>query len=205
MEMTKISPNAFVYPMPMVLVGAMAAGKANFMAVGWITRVNFQPPMIAVGLGNHHLTNAGILESQAFSVNVPGRELIRETDYCGLRSGRQADKSGVFDVFFGPAGKAPMIAGCAVCMECRLLNAVKLPTNTLFIGEITQAYARPDCLTDAGQPDIEKIKPFTLTMPDNNYWAVGEKLGRAWNMGNEYEQENKHTAPADGAGSAINA
>jgi hypothetical protein len=27
--------------------------------------------------------------------------------------------------------------------------------------------------------DIEKIRPFTLTMPDNNYWSVGSLVGKA--------------------------
>jgi flavin reductase (DIM6/NTAB) family NADH-FMN oxidoreductase RutF len=35
---------AFLYPMPMVLVGSVVEGKANFMAVGWVSRVNFKPP-----------------------------------------------------------------------------------------------------------------------------------------------------------------
>ena len=52
MEKVKIENNAFVYPMPMVLVGAMVEYRANFMAVGWVARVNFNPLMIAVALGN---------------------------------------------------------------------------------------------------------------------------------------------------------
>jgi hypothetical protein len=27
------------------------------------------------------------------------------------------------------------------------------------------------------------MDPFTLTMPDNFYWSVGEKVGLAWNAG----------------------
>ena len=37
-------------------------------------------------------------------------------------------------------------------------------------------------LTD-GKPDVKKINPFTLTMPDNHYWRVGETAGRAWSAG----------------------
>jgi flavin reductase (DIM6/NTAB) family NADH-FMN oxidoreductase RutF len=47
---------AFPYPMPMVVVGTMVEGRPNFMAVGWVTRVNFQPPLIAVALGKVHYT-----------------------------------------------------------------------------------------------------------------------------------------------------
>jgi hypothetical protein len=30
---------------------------------------------------------------------------------------------------------------------------------------------------------MAKINPLLLTMPDNYYWKVGEKLGKAWNIG----------------------
>ena len=67
-------------------------------------------------------------------------------------------------------------------MECELTNAVELPSNTLFIGEIIAAYTDEQYLID-GNLDINKIRPFTLTMPDNNYWRVGENIGKAWKIG----------------------
>ena len=33
------------------------------------------------------------------------------------------------------------------------------------------------------KPDIEKLRPFVLTMPDNRYWAVGEYIADAWSVG----------------------
>jgi hypothetical protein len=30
---------------------------------------------------------------------------------------------------------------------------------------------------------MEKIRSFTLTMPDNRYWEVGRCAGKAWNAG----------------------
>jgi flavin reductase (DIM6/NTAB) family NADH-FMN oxidoreductase RutF len=59
---------------------------------------------------------------------------------------------------------------------------VELTVDELFIGEIVSAYADEACLTD-GKPDVRKLKPFTLTMPDNRYWAVGEELAKAWDAG----------------------
>jgi len=67
-------------------------------------------------------------------------------------------------------------------MECRLLETVDLPTNNLFIGEILSAWTEERHLTD-GKPDIRKMEPLTLTMPDNRYWSVGETIGRAWHDG----------------------
>jgi flavin reductase (DIM6/NTAB) family NADH-FMN oxidoreductase RutF len=181
MEKIKIDSNAFVYPMPMTLVGAVVDGKPNFLAAAWVTRVNFKPPMIMVALGDHY-TNAGIDANGAFSVNVPDVALMEKTDYCGIVSGRKVDKSKLFDVFYGSLTGAPLIKECPVCMACRLNQAVKLPFDTLYIGDIVEVYTEERFMTD-GKPDVKKINPFTLTMPDNHYWRVGEMAERAWSAG----------------------
>ena len=188
MAVTRIDSNAFLYPMPMALVGAVVGGKPNFLAVGWIARVNFKPPLIGISLGRHH-TNRGIEEQKAFSVNIPGTQLIEKTDYCGIVSGDTKDKSGLFDLFYGDLKGAPLIRDCPISMACRLYNTVKLPSDTLFIGEIVEAYADERCLTE-GKPDIGKIKPFMLSMPDNNYWAVGDRVGKAWGIGETLKRAN---------------
>ena len=187
MRKIKIGNSPFLYPMPMVLVGTVVEDKANFMAVGWVSRVNFNPPMIAVALGKMHYTNKGIHKNMTFSVNVPGIDLMEKVDYCGLVSGEKIDKSQVFDIFYGDLPSAPMIEQCPLCMECKLFSALDLPSNTLFIGEIVEAYTEERFLTD-GKPDIKKIEPFTLTMPDNNYWKVGQNAGKAWSMGKHFKK-----------------
>lgn len=186
MERVKLNNRAFVYPMPMTLVGAVVEGRPNFMPVAWVSRVNARPPLIGVAMGSHH-TNAGIHEHGEFSINVPSLEMLEVTDYCGLVSGKKQDKSGLFEVFYGELAHAPLIEACPVTLACKLVQAVELPTNTLFIGEIVEAYAGADYVTD-GKPDIEKIQPFTLTMPDNRYWTVGECAGRAWGSGKGYAE-----------------
>jgi flavin reductase (DIM6/NTAB) family NADH-FMN oxidoreductase RutF len=72
-------------------------------------------------------------------------------------------------------------------MECDLVNAIDLPSNTLFIGEIIETHTEERYLTD-GKPDIKKMNPFTLTMPDNNYWKVGENAGKAWSIGKDFRK-----------------
>jgi flavin reductase (DIM6/NTAB) family NADH-FMN oxidoreductase RutF len=186
MTKIKIDTNVTGYPMPTVLVGSMVAGKANFMAVGWITRVNFNPPMIAVALGPHY-TNTGIEEKKEFSINIPDVSLVAETDYCGLVSGGKTDKSALFDLFYGELKSAPLIKRCPLAMACSLYDKVKLPVNTLYIGEIVEVFSEERYLTE-GKPDIKKINPFTLTMPDNQYWGVGALVGKAWQSGKKLKK-----------------
>jgi flavin reductase (DIM6/NTAB) family NADH-FMN oxidoreductase RutF len=172
---------AFLYPMPMVLVGSVVEGKANFMAAAWVSRVNFKPPLMLIALGPHH-TNKGIEANKTFSINIPDVSLMEKTDYCGLVSGGKTDKSELFEVFYGELAHAPLIKECPVSMSCTLFEAVKLPFDVLYIGEPKEVFTEERYMTD-NQLDIKKINPFTLSMPDNHYWSVGEKLGKAWGIG----------------------
>lgn len=181
-EKIEIGANVFVCPMAVTLVGTTVSGRPNFMAAGWITRANASPPMLAIGINKNHYTAEGIMENKAFSVNFPSADMVEKVDYCGLVSGRKEDKSGLFDIFYGRIRSAPMIAGCPLCLECNLKDTIELPTNDLFIGEIAGAYTEGRYLTD-GKLDARKINPIMLTMPDNSYWSLGEKIGMAWSDG----------------------
>lgn len=75
MDKMQIGKNFFI-PMPVVLVGTLVSGKANFMTVGWCSRANASPPMILCGIANHHHTPKGIAETKTFSVNIPSSDLL---------------------------------------------------------------------------------------------------------------------------------
>jgi flavin reductase (DIM6/NTAB) family NADH-FMN oxidoreductase RutF len=182
MEKTQIALESICYPMPCALVGAVVGEKPNFLAVAWLSMVNFKPPYIAIALGKIHYTNPGIRQNRAFSVNIPSQEMLEVTDYCGIVSGRKADKAALFNIFYGSLKGAPMITECPYNLECRLVETVDLPSNELFIGEIIAAYSDDRYLTK-GIPDMRKIRPMILSMPDTTYLEVGDPIGRAWNAG----------------------
>lgn len=177
-----IGTDIHLYPMPVVLVGTRVEGRINFMTVAWLSRVNNDPPMMAVCINKAQYTHRGITATSAFSINIPKKDDLALTDYCGIVSGRSTDKSGLFEIFEGELPDAPMISRCPVTMECRVVQTVDLPTNSLFIGLVAAGYCDEACLTK-GKPDIHKIDPVVLTMPDCSYWSVGDKVAGAWNVG----------------------
>jgi len=168
--------------MPIALVGSLVDGRANFMTVGWLSRVNYQPPMLALSLNKAHHTPKGIIQNGSFSACFPNLAMEQITDYCGVVSGETTDKSKLFELFYGETKTAPMIADCPLNLECRLVQTVELPTNVLYIGEIVAAWSEERFLTD-GKPDMRKIDPLLLTMPDNRYWGIGAQAGDAWKDG----------------------
>lgn len=185
-----LSPQTAIYPMPVVLVGTVVAGRANFMAVGWITRVNGQPPMVAIGINNRHHTVAGILEHGEFSICHPRAGQVEVVDYCGLVSGRKTDKAKLFDVQYKTLQHAPLIAQCPLNYACRLVQDVALPSHHCFIAEIVEVWSDEAVLTD-GHPDMTKLDPLLLTMPDNRYYRTGQPVAQAWSVGKALKHQGE--------------
>ncbi|HET7317835.1 MAG TPA: flavin reductase family protein [Nitrospirota bacterium] len=185
-----VDKNLFCLPWTQTLLGSHVNGKVNFMALDWLTRVNYQPAMIGICVNKGHATNGGIRASGEFSVNVPSDDMVTITDYCGITSAKSSDKSSLFEVFYGELKAAPLITDCPLNLECKLVQAVDLPTNTFFIGEIRNIYSEEKFMTDR-KPDPKKMHPFLLTMPDNRFWALGKQVGNAWTDGLKFKEKLK--------------
>jgi flavin reductase (DIM6/NTAB) family NADH-FMN oxidoreductase RutF len=178
-----------LYPTPTVLVGAIVNDKPNFITIAHIGIVNHATPhLISLSMGKPHYTNPGIKKNKAFSVNIPSENLVVETDYVGLVSGKKTDKSGLFDIFYGELDRAPMIKECPLNMECRLFDTYDTATHDLFIGEIVQTYADESVLTD-GKVDLTKVRPLLFDMNSVKYWSVGDAIAGCWNAGKQMKHK----------------
>jgi flavin reductase (DIM6/NTAB) family NADH-FMN oxidoreductase RutF len=170
-----------LFPYPVTLVGADVDEKPNFMTIAFIGIVNINPSMIALGANRGHYTTKGIQKNKSFSVNIPSEELLYVTDYMGLKSGRDIDKSKEFEIFYGKLKNAPMIKECPINLECKLLQYLNMGgADDIVIGEIVESYVDEKCLT-GDKVDIEKLRPMIFSMYENKYLGVGKVLGEGWN------------------------
>ena len=177
---TKQGPLNALYPTPTVLVGAMVNGIPNFITIAHIGIMTLN--QISLGMNKVHYTNQGIRDNKTFSVNIPSENLVAETDYVGLVTGKKVDKSKLFELFYGELETAPMIRACSVNMECRLERIIDFPSHDVFVGDIVETYVEEAVLTD-GKVDVSKIKPLLFDMPLKKYWALGEAVADCWNVG----------------------
>lgn len=186
--MRKIKAGA-IHPLPaapIVVVGANVNGKPNYMTVGFVSGVNIKPPILCVSLNKKHHTPKGILENGTFSINIPSAEFVAETDYCGLVSGKNMDKSNIFTTFYGDLETAPMIEEFPITCECRFIGKkVEFAMDVVYFGEICQVYMNEEFTTNKKKMDILKINPLILGM-DNLYHTIGENVGQAYHVGWEY-------------------
>jgi len=189
MKKTILGNKSSIHPYPVTILGANVKAKPNFMTLAFVGIVNANPGMVAIGCGKRHYTNAGIKENMTFSINIPSADMIKIVDYIGCVTGNKEDKSGLFKVFYGKLGTAPMIEECPLCLECKVLKILDLGGfDDVIIGEIIESYCEEKCLTN-DMLDIEKLKPFLMSMYENKYFAIGDYLGKAWKIGMDYKQK----------------
>jgi flavin reductase (DIM6/NTAB) family NADH-FMN oxidoreductase RutF len=174
-----------LYPLPTTIVGANIDGRPNYITIAHVGIMDLVS--ISLGMNKVHYTNAGIKENKTFSVNIPSISMVKETDYCGLVSGKSIDKAGLFNSFYGKLETAPMIKECPINMECKLIQIVNFPRHDVFIGEIIETYCDDSCITD-NIVDFTKVQPILFTMNDTGYWKLGERFARAWSIGKNYKR-----------------
>ena len=177
-----------LFPAPMALIGANVDGKPNYCN---ICCVGVMEHMLNVYVSSQRrrYTNKGIRENKTFSVNVPSVEYVKETDYCGMVSGNDTDKSTLFTSFYGKLKTAPMIEQFPVCMECRVTRIIDdiFEDHELIVGELVETHCEESCLTD-GRIDMAKVKPLHYAHEIYNgrsYWTIGNFLAKAWDAGKE--------------------
>lgn len=115
--------------------------------------------------------------------------MVKVTDYVGMKSGKEIDKSRLFDVFYGELKTAPMINEAPLNHECRVAKIVDLGgTNDFIIGEIVHTYVKEECLSGRS-PDIQKLDPIIFSGSDSNYLKVGEIIAKAYKVGRDYTSD----------------
>jgi len=178
----KLKVKPWFFPKPAVLVGAMVKGRANFNTIANCGVICYEPAMVSVSSWYGHYTNIGIKKEKCFSVNFPGAKMAKVVDYCGLYSGREIDKSGLFKVFFGETKVAPMIMECPVNLECKLVKVLRLGEDEVFIGKIVGIYADEKIMI-GGRVSIKKMEPLIYSTSDKKYFRLGKELGKAYYIG----------------------
>ena len=169
-----------LYPTPLVVVGAMVNGKPNWILVGHLGILGHDRVMVS--LASAHYTNAGIKQAKKLSINIVDEALLPLADRAGCISGRDADKSALFDCVQNKDG-VPMIANAPVTMVCSLDDVYPTEGFESFICTIDETFAEESVLTEDGKVDYRRLKPVLFEMPTYEYLKTGEVIGRCKSLG----------------------
>lgn len=146
------------------LITAAADGRQNVMACEWAMMISTAPLRFAVAVWPGHATHALIEQAGEFGLSFCADDQALLSHVSGSYSLHEIDKWTLADFRTYPAQKiaAPMIEGCTLNVECRLVETYRSEGHTLFIGEALWARFDPD-----KQP---------LIYHGGKYWYLGAQV-----------------------------
>lgn len=171
-------PYTALFPCPVVLATCVdAKGTPNIITLAWAGTVCSEPPILGLGIRPSRYSHKLIKDAKEFVVNIPTAKIIKETDYCGVTSGKDVDKFSETNLTPEPADKvqAPLIRECPLNMECILKDVIPLGAHDLFLGEIVQVHVNENVLDAKGHIDFKKADPFVYSVGE--YWNLNKKIG----------------------------
>src|SRR5438477_125172 len=121
-------------------------GRENVMACEWAMMVSTNPMRFVVSIGPQHATHDLIEAAGEFGLNFCADTQARLSHVSGSYSLNDTNKWELadFPTYVAKKIRAPMIEGCVVNAECRLISTQPLGDHTLFVGEALWARSDSD-------------------------------------------------------------
>lgn len=173
-----LRPYEALYPVSVVLVTCVGKdSKPNIITIAWTGVVCSSPPCISVSIRPSRYSFELIKQTKEFVINIPNEKYLMQTDYCGIISGRNADKfkQTKFTPVAASKVKPPLIKECPVNIECKVKHVIDLGAHHMFIGEVVAVNAEQDILNDFGEIDYSKTKPIVYNQ--GQYWSLNKRIG----------------------------
>lgn len=170
---------SWIYPMPVLIVGSYDENKnPNAMNAAWGGM--YDTDIIMVCLSHDHKTTENIKKSGAFTVSFATSSTVIPSDYVGIVSANDVpdkfERAG-FHATESELVNAPIIDEFPMTLECKL---IKFNEDGICIGEIVNVSADEKILDGKGKVDAKKLDPIVYDSVTNDYWNLGEKVGRAF-------------------------
>lgn len=114
---------------------------SNVMAAEWTMQVSYDPMIVAVFV-HKSPTYWNIAEKKAFGVNIASEDQAELVNLAGGYSAKEIRKLGipkVFSTYRSVTFDIPMIRGCAINAECKVIRMQKTGDHIMVLGRVVAA------------------------------------------------------------------
>ena len=178
----------FVYPIPAVMVSCGTMEKSNIITVAWTGILNTEPAMVYISVRPTRYSYNLIKEQGEFVINLTTKKLVRETDWCGVKTGAKVDKFKEMNLHKEKAKfvQCTLIKESTVSIECKVKEIKELGSHHLFIAEVLSIDADDKYIDEKGAFDISKCD--LIAYANGGYYSLDKKLGK---FGFSVQKKNK--------------
>lgn len=170
-------PGTLLAPAPPALVSCGTMEEHNVLTAAWTGIVNSEPPMTYVSIRPQRHSHGIIKEKGEFVINLPTEAIVKATDLCGVKSGRDVDKFQLAGLTAEPSNlvAAPGIAECPISLECKVREVYSLGSHDMFLADIVAVDVDPKYVDEKGALHMEKAG--LLAYAHGAYFGLGKQLG----------------------------
>lgn len=175
-------PGTVLYPLPAVLVSCgegLSAETSNVFTVAWTGIICTNPPMLSISVRPERASYSIIRERGEFTVNLTTAAMARATDFCGVRSRRDAaDKWSAAGLhpYPGTAVDCPAVLESPISLECKVREIRELGSHHMFIADIVNVLA-DDAYMNSESGRFELESAGLMHYSHGRYYAQGPELG----------------------------
>ena len=168
-----------LYPLPAVMVSCKREGeKPNIITVAWAGTICTNPAMVSISIRKERYSYDIIKDSGRFVINLVNEELVRQADWCGVRSGRDYDKFKEMNLTAreGSDPSMVLIGESPVNIECEVTEIKELGSHDMFIAKVINVWADEKYMDENGK--FELNNSGLVTYSHGEYFLLGKKLGK---------------------------
>ena len=183
-------PGTFIYPIPAVMVSSGTMEKSNIITVAWTGILNTEPATVYISVRPTRHSYNIIKEQGEFVINLTTKNLVKATDWCGVKTGAKVDKFKEMNLHKEKAQyvKCPMIKESPISIECKVKDIKELGSHHMFVAEVLAINVDEAYIDENGAFDISKCD--LIAYANGNYFSLGKKLGK---FGFSVQKKKKHS------------
>ena len=168
----------FIYPIPAVMVSCGTMEESNIITVAWTGILNTNPAKVYISVRPTRYSYNLIKDQGEFVINLTTKNLVKATDWCGVKTGAKVDKFKEMKLHKEKANfvKCPMIKESPVSVECKVKEIKELGSHTMFMAEVVAINVDEKYIDEKGAFDISKCD--LIAYANGGYYSMGKKLGK---------------------------
>lgn len=173
----KLTAGTLLSPLPAVLVTCGDENSSNIITVAWTGIICTKPPMTYISVRPERFSHSVISEKKEFAINLTTSSMLRETDLCGMKSGKNGDKWKLSGLHKASASEisAPLIEESPLSLECKVREIKRLGSHDMFIADIICIDADEKYLDSKGKINLSQAGMMAYS--HGEYFSLGRKLG----------------------------
>lgn len=166
-----------VYPLPATMISCGNEEVANIVTVAWTGTICTNPAMTYISLRPSRYSYDLIKDSGYFTINLTTKKLLKATDYCGVKSGREIDKFKEMGLTCqrDEETQCPMILESPVSIVCETTEIKHLGSHDMFIALVKSVYVDESYLDAQGKFHLEQTG--LIAYVHGSYLDLGKELG----------------------------